>query len=434
MYGKVFTSPDKDPYFLYSGSYVRQIEGSQKFGFSSTHTFNKAQLQMDLDYPKQTNAEIIQRLVIPASSIPDSLMAKDYQYRIDENDSKLKPTTYIALMDVESQKSGNVSFEIKLSKHEWFNPMVEETILADILYEASKKGYKIVVEINGFKFVTEYINHANAQGHFLLLDMEPSYLKYMPVSDKAKKAFHQYGFSQTTNSLKIGYIFKTNSSQQVSFYDFGYQLGDKKFEIVSNISMHGFPFDFSNATIYFNITCEDCLIFSSFSFKSGFALVANNNEQLPLKPIIPLQQELNATHKKHLDIFYGLEIRDGIEVGIGFQYDVVNDDFMLLNLSSKANATFSAHKSQLRYYFPNSCYSFFTALNVSLLQKGNKAEFPTIYNVSYPIGFYKEAPWMVGNYTHSLLSTQEKMLIQDICPHSSICEKYTLKLAQVYFN
>lgn len=426
MFGKIFTNANQDPYFFYSGSHMQQMKTVGRYVLHSTQTFNKAQFQLDVVSPKPTKIEMTQRLVIPCSSIPDEVMSKHYHHRVEQNDPQLKPTTYIALMNVESKKSGEVKFEAKLNKHQFVESEenhLQQKTFGGIKYVVTKQGYEFHVEIEGLKLKSEYTNQQKSFGHMLLFDMDPSYMKYAPISNQTKQFLRHYAYSTSKNSLKIGYIFKTNNSQRVSFNEVGYFIGDKKLDVVSNISMNNFPYDLTNADIRLNITCEDCLIVVSTSFKTSLGYVSKLYD-------VRRTHDNNMIKKHYFDAFYGLEVRDGIEAGVGLQYEITKEHYEILDLTSTANISFASHNSIIKPYAPT-CLFYYTAWNMTRIQRGDGEFVPTIYNVSYPLGFYKEAPWIIGTFSYSKVTPQQQMKMSKICPRGSICQNYTMDLVQV---
>ena len=436
---EAYVHDSPEPYFINSYStlmsqqhrLIESNEPSKPYTLNTTVTLNWAQLQFDVLSPNTSEIQSVQRLIIPSVSIPKrrvNIEQPEY-IRISESDPEFKPVCYISKVATGVCKNGTYYFKANATKMD-YKKQQQIQDKQRCLYNVDVKVtpaecpicHHVVFEMNGIKLKSEYANKTNWQGHSLLIDMHKSYLEKMPIPNKSLEIIHRYSKSRDMDQVKIGYTLRANQSDNNYFYELGYHLGDKKLSVLTNLTLPGS--EPIACGLRLNVTCKECLIFTNTSFKSGFGI--SYNASIPQK----WQQKANAGSA--YDIAFDYQQQDGIQAGFGVYAEAYRNT-RLIHLASSVNVSFSAGHSYLRYLYPDERYVYVTGINVTRLQEGDMTR-PTIYQVAYPLSFYKGAPWMIGNWTYSVETVEQNPQLSSICNVKERCIVYTLDMVQVNFQ
>ena len=433
---EAYIKGEVEPYFFDSRSSIKKPHNNNRFApylLNSTHTINCAQVQFDVFSLNKNSIGSAQRLVLPTVSISKARMAPKQQslIRIFESDSELFATCYYCSIISDSSRNGTYHFKANVSR-----------ALPSRSQKSSKAAYycvdvtvspgecrgchNVTVDVNGMKLKSEYVKKPNWHGHTAMIDMHKSYLQYVPISNKTKTILNRYIKSETTDRLKVGYVYRANQTiDNKHFYEVGCVVGDKAFTLLGNLSLPTFEQLQNDRPMYlrFNVTCNQCLIFFKTSFKSGFGLTYNTTVQPKW-----LGQRAEAYG---VDTSFGFYEKDGVHIELGFEQLTTWAEERTLEFITKINASLVPQKSVIREYLTEPLYDFATSINITQLQKGEQQKAPVIYSVKYPLGFYPGAPLMQGNWTVQKQFQINESAQPNICPVGQMCTKHFLEMAQV---
>ena len=428
---QAFVKGSPEPYFFNRMSNVRKLQDSGEFEpyiQNSTFTINWGQVQFDIVAPQTSEIASVQRLIIPKTSIPHARiqLRQEDQVRIFGSDSQLKPTSYIAKMSTGLFPNGTYYFKANTTKQD-FNDVQQMKpkqpyycVDLTVMPAECPVCHKVILEVNGTVIKSEYAYKSNWQGHSMLMDVKSSYLDMIPVSQKTKDVVRRYSSSRSSDNLKLGYIFKANQSEDIFFYEVGYLVGDKKMILMTNLSLPNTQPSIYNVRV--NVTCEECLVLTDVSFKTGLGFTYNCT--------IPQRWSSQATRASAVDVSFDIKQVNGIEAGFGMYTAGVYQDFVMVDMATRANISFSPNQSYLKTYFSESHYAYETGLNFTLMQEGIQDR-PTIFYLAYPLGFHPGAAWLSGNITSSQQIAQEGSDITKICRVGETCDVYKGEMVQV---
>ena len=433
-----YVKNNPEPYFINSFSRLRKtLENqqvapqSQKIGpykMNTTITINWAQLQVDIVSPNESEIESVHRLVLPSASIPNNRVqsCQPEQMRITENDAELKPVCFVSKTATGICQNGTWYFKANASKQE---PKQQQklqrqkqplySIDVNVTPVECPICHRVVIEMNGMRLESEYANKTNWQGHSMFINMHKSYLEKLPIHNKTKEVIRRYSKSRDMDQVKLGYTVKANQSEDRYFYEIGYHLGDKKLAVLTNLTLPSS--EPILCALRLNVTCQECLVLTNASFKTGFGIVYNES--------IPKLWRQQANSGNALDVAFDFQQQDGIEFGLGF-YSEMYSNITLIHLASRANVSFGAGYSYVSVFYPEDRYVYEYSLNVTRIQEGDKST-PTIYRIAYPLSVYQGAPKMIGNFTVSEKIVRAKDQLSNICNVGEPCLVYSLDMAQV---